>query len=272
MSLARFFKNTKGRLNYGTMAPSSNQYMGGGAGDNVTIVDNNYRQDPMPPRDYRIPTRQPQGIEPLINTYIPPTNLQRQSQQQQQRNMQVNNAAQNLANQQANAFAALLGTGGGSTGGGSTGGGDTGGGDTGGGNTGGGNTGGGNTGGGGTGGGDTGGGGTGGGNVKDIQDYDEMFPPYDFPPIFPPYDLPPNIPPITPPNIPPNIPPIDGPNIPPNMPPIDGPNIVPLTPPRFIQDLNEREFRDTIGVPRNQPMFLDAPKFGIDTLDPFRRR
>ena len=165
MSIAKFFKNAKGRLNYGTITPSNQQYMGGGAGDNVTIIDDNYRQDPMPPRDYRIPITQPQGIEPLINTYTPPTNLRLQSQQQEQRNMEVADAAQNLANQQANAFASLLGTGGN----------DTGGNDTGGGNTGGGNTGGGGTGdgtGGDTGGGDEGGGtgGGGGGNVK---------PPYD---------------------------------------------------------------------------------------------
>ena len=257
------FKNKNGRLTYGTITPSGQQYMGGGAGDNVNIVDGNYRQDPMPPRDFRDPLTQPQGIQTLVNTYRPPTNLIQQSQQQQQRNMEVANSAQNLANQQANAFASLLGTGGG----------DTGGGDTGGGNTGGGNTGGGNTGGGGTGGGGTGGGGY----------YDEATQRQDL------IDeirrrreqnrLPPERPPFVPPMDTPFVPPMDTPFVPPFVPPMDTPrdtpfvpfNSLPIMP--LISGLEDRDaMRNEMSIQRMDNNMFDPVKVGIGNLNPFNRR
>jgi hypothetical protein len=284
------FKNKDGRLTYGTITPSNQQYMGGGAGDNVNIVDNNYRQDPMPPRDFRDPFTQPQGIQTLVNTYRPPTNLIQQSQQQQQRNMEVANTAQDLANQQANAFASLLGTsggdtgggdtGGGNTGGGTTGGGTTGGGTTGGGTTGGGTTGGGGTGGGGTGGGGTGGGGTGGGGTDDTitdeqarQDIiDEIRrkreqdrlpperPPYVPPPFVPPMDTP-----IVPPITPPYVPPISPPFVPPMDPPFVPPRETPLIP--LISGLEDRDaMRDELFIQR---MGMSNP-MSNPTMEPVR--
>jgi hypothetical protein len=270
------FKNPNGRLTYGTITPSNQQYMGGGAGDNVNIVDNNYRQDPMPPRDFRDPFTQPQGIQTLVNTYRPPTNLIQQSQQQQQRNMEVANTAQDLANQQANAFASLLGTSGGDTGGGDTGGGDT------------------------------GGGGTGGGGTDDTitdeqarQDIiDEIRrkreqdrlpperPPYVPPPFVPPMDTP-----IVPPITPPYVPPISPPFVPPMDPPFVPPRETPLIP--LISGLEDRDaMRDELFIQRmgmSNPMSnptmepvrmnnrvstptFEPVRFGIENLDPFKRR
>ena len=237
------FKNKNGRLTYGTITPSGQQYMGGGAGDNVNIVDGNYRQDPMPPRDFRDPLTQPQGIQTLVNTYRPPTNLIQQSQQQQQRNMEVANSAQNLANQQANAFASLLGTGGG----------DTGGGDTGGGNTGGGNTGGGNTGGGGTGGGGTGGGGY----------YDEATQRQDLIDEIRRRREQNRLPPERPPFVPPMDTPRDTPFVPFNSLPI-----MPL-----ISGLEDRDaMRNEMSIQRMDNNMFDPVKVGIGNLNPFNRR
>ena len=266
-------KNSKGRVTYGTITPSGQQYMGGGAGDNVNIVDNNYRRDPMPPRDFRDPLTQPQGIQTLVNTYRPPTNLIQQSQQQQQRNMEVANSAQNLANQQANAFASLLGTGGNDTGGGDTGGGDTGGGNTGGGNTGGGNTGGGGTGGGNTGGGGTGGGGTGGGGYydeatqrQDLIDEMRRRREQDRPPYVPPMDTP-FVPPMDTPFVPPFVPPMDTPRDTPFVPF----NSLPIMP--LISGLEDRDaMRNEMSIQRMDNNMFDPVRFGIESLDPFKRR
>ena len=272
------FKNKNGRLTYGTITPSGQQYMGGGAGDNVNIVDGNYRQDPMPPRDFRDPLTQPQGIQTLVNTYRPPTNLIQQSQQQQQRNMEVANSAQNLANQQANAFASLLGTGGGDTGGGDTGGGDTGGGNTGGGNTGGGdtgggntgggdtgggNTGGGNTGGGNTGGGNTGGGGTGGGGTGGGGYYDEATQRQDLIDEIRRRREQNRLPPERPPFVPPMDTPRDTPFVPFNSLPI-----MPL-----ISGLEDRDaMRNEMSIQRMDNNMFDPVKVGIGNLNPFNRR
>jgi hypothetical protein len=265
------FKNKDGRLTYGTITPSNQQYMGGGAGDNVNIVDNNYRQDPMPPRDFRDPFTQPQGIQTLVNTYRPPTNLIQQSQQQQQRNMEVANTAQDLANQQANAFASLLGTSGGDTGGGDTGGGDTGGGGT----------------------DDT---------ITDEQARQDIIdeirrkreqdrlpperPPYVPPPFVPPMDTP-----IVPPITPPYVPPISPPFVPPMDPPFVPPRETPLIP--LISGLEDRDaMRDELFIQRmgmSNPMSnptmepvrmnnrvstptFEPVRFGIENLDPFNRR
>ena len=225
MSIAKLIKNVKGRLNYGTIAPSSRQYIGGGAGDNVTIIDDNYRRDPMPPRFPKDPFKKPEGIQTLVNTYRPPTNLQRQSQQQQERNMQVSNAAQNLANQQANAFAGLLG-----------------------------------------------------GTSTPPSD-----PPNDPPPPPPPDDPPPKDPPIDGPPIdgppidfpPIDYPPIDGPPIfppykPPMLPPYDPPMLPPEEPPPSIGGVGGGQ--EEMFINQNTPMFLDTPRFGIEALNPFRRK
>ena len=251
------FKNPNGRLTYGTITPSNQQYMGGGAGDNVNIVDNNYRRDPMPPRDFRDPLTQPQGIQTLVNTYRPPTNLIQQSQQQQQRNMEVANTAQGLANQQANAFASLLGTGGGDTGGGDTGGG--------------------NTGGGGTGGGGTGGGGTGGGGTTDEQDrqdiideirrrreQDRLLP--ERPPYVPPMDTP-FVPPMDTPFVPPFVPPMDTPRDTPFVPF----NSLPIMP--LISGLEDRDaMRNEMSIQRMGNNMFDPVRVGIGNLNPFNRR
>ena len=60
--------------------------------------------DPTPPPE-EDPTT---GIETLVNTYTPPTNVQVQAAGQRTRAGEVSTPAQNLANQQANAFSQLL--------------------------------------------------------------------------------------------------------------------------------------------------------------------
>ena len=83
------------RLNYGTMGFNNQQY-----GDFEKL-----QQMPAytaPPPKYN------EGIETLVNTYSPPTDIQAQAAEQRTRASQVNTPAQNLANQQANAFNQLL--------------------------------------------------------------------------------------------------------------------------------------------------------------------
>ena len=106
--LRKALKN--GRVNYGTNI-TEDQFTGGGAGDNYTIIsDDGYRHPPFNPKvPGVIPPKQPAGIESLVNTYEPPTNLQEQARQQNYRNSQTALSAQDLANQQANSFASLLG-------------------------------------------------------------------------------------------------------------------------------------------------------------------
>lgn len=83
------------RLNYGTMGFNNQQY---GEYENL-------QQMPAytaPPPKYN------EGIETLVNTYSPPTDIQAQAAEQRTRASQVSTPAQNLANQQANAFNQLL--------------------------------------------------------------------------------------------------------------------------------------------------------------------
>ena len=83
------------RLNYGTMGFNNQQY-----GDFEKL-----QQMPAytaPPPKYN------EGIETLVNTYSPPTDIQAQAAEQRTRASQVSTPAQNLANQQANAFNQLL--------------------------------------------------------------------------------------------------------------------------------------------------------------------
>jgi len=83
------------RINFGTMGFNNQQY-----GDYEDL-----QQMPAytpPPPKYNT------GIETLVNTYSPPTDIQAQAAEQRTRASQVSTPAQNLANQQANAFNQLL--------------------------------------------------------------------------------------------------------------------------------------------------------------------
>jgi hypothetical protein len=83
------------RLNYGTMGFNNQQY-----GD--------YEKLQQMPAYTAPPPKYNEGIETLVNTYSPPTDIQAQAAEQRTRASQVNTPAQNLANQQANAFNQLL--------------------------------------------------------------------------------------------------------------------------------------------------------------------
>ena len=83
------------RLNYGTMGFNNQQY-----GD--------YEKLQQMPAYTAPPPKYNEGIETLVNTYSPPTDIQAQAAEQRTRASQVSTPAQNLANQQANAFNQLL--------------------------------------------------------------------------------------------------------------------------------------------------------------------
>lgn len=83
------------RLNYGTMGFNNQQY-----GDYENLQE--MPAYTAPPPKYN------EGIETLVNTYSPPTDIQAQAAEQRTRASQVSTPAQNLANQQANAFNQLL--------------------------------------------------------------------------------------------------------------------------------------------------------------------
>jgi hypothetical protein len=83
------------RVNFGTMG-FNNQMVG----DFEEIQQMPAYTPPAP--------RYNEGIETLVNTYSPPTDIQAQAAEQRTRASQVSTPAQNLANQQANAFNQLL--------------------------------------------------------------------------------------------------------------------------------------------------------------------
>ena len=83
------------RVNFGTMG-FNNQMVG-----DFEEIQQMPAYTPPPPR-YN------EGIETLVNTYSPPSDLQQQAAAQRLRASQVSSPAQNLANQQAAAFQNLL--------------------------------------------------------------------------------------------------------------------------------------------------------------------
>ena len=83
------------RVNFGTMG-FNNQMVG-----DFEEIQQMPAYTPPPPR-YN------EGIETLVNTYSPPSDLQQQAAAQRLRASQVGLPAQNLANQQAAAFQNLL--------------------------------------------------------------------------------------------------------------------------------------------------------------------
>ena len=83
------------RVNFGTMG-FNNQMVG-----DFEEIQQMPAYTPPPPR-YN------EGIETLVNTYSPPSDLQQQAAAQRLRASQVSSPAQNIANQQAAAFQNLL--------------------------------------------------------------------------------------------------------------------------------------------------------------------
>tara|TARA_R100001443_G_scaffold26525_1_gene39786 strand:- start:11497 stop:12174 length:678 start_codon:yes stop_codon:yes gene_type:complete len=83
------------RVNFGTMGFNNQQY-----GD-LEKLEQMPAYTPPPPR-YN------EGIQTLVNTYSPPSDLQQQAEAQRLRASLTNVPAQNLANQQASAFQNLL--------------------------------------------------------------------------------------------------------------------------------------------------------------------
>ena len=83
------FLNKLGRLNYGTSSSGGTDYQDTSTMSTQTPAYN-------------------EGIQTLVNTYVPPTNVDQQAADQVMRAGQTNVAAQNLANQQAATYANMF--------------------------------------------------------------------------------------------------------------------------------------------------------------------
>ncbi len=83
------FLNKLGRLNYGTSSSGGTDYQDTSTMSTQTPAYN-------------------EGIQTLVNTYVPPTNIDQQAADQVMRAGQTNVAAQNLANQQAATYANMF--------------------------------------------------------------------------------------------------------------------------------------------------------------------
>lgn len=85
-----FLRKKRGRLNYGTSSSGGTDYQDTSTMSTQTPAYN-------------------EGIQTLVNTYVPPTNIDQQAADQVMRAGQTNVAAQNLANQQAATYANMFG-------------------------------------------------------------------------------------------------------------------------------------------------------------------
>ena len=83
------YLNKLGRLNYGTSSSGGTDYQDTSTMSTQTPAYN-------------------EGIQTLVNTYVPPTNIDQQAADQVMRAGQTNVAAQNLANQQAATYANMF--------------------------------------------------------------------------------------------------------------------------------------------------------------------